>query len=50
MHKEILLDFDDAESRAFIDTFGEPVSNLLCGCSAVYFICSAIRVAKLVNS
>ena len=49
MHKEILLDFDDAQSRAFIDTFGEPVSNLLRGCS-VHFICSAKREAKLVNS
>ena len=48
MHKEILLDFDDAESRAFIDTFGEPISNLLRGCS-VHFIRSAMRVAKLVN-
>ena len=49
MHKEILLDFDDAESRAFMDTFGEPISNLLRGCS-VHFIRSAMRVAKLVNS
>ena len=48
MHKEILLDFDDAESRAFIDTFGEPISNLLRGCS-VHFIRSAMCVAKLVN-
>ena len=29
VHKEILLNFDDAESRDFIDTFGEPNSNLL---------------------
>ena len=49
MHKEILLDFDDVESRAFIDTFGEPISNLLRVCS-VHFICLAMRVAKLVNS
>ena len=49
MHKEILLDFNDAESRAFMDTFGEPISNLLHGCS-VYFICPAMHVANLVNS
>ena len=49
MHKEILLDFDDAELRAFMDTFGEPISNLLHGCS-VHFIRSAMCVAKLVNS
>jgi len=49
MHKEILLNFDDTESRAFIDKFGEPISNLLQGCS-VHFIRSAMHVAKLVNS
>ena len=49
MHKEILLDFDDDESRAFIDTFGEPASDLLRGCS-IHFIHSAMCVAKLVNS
>ena len=49
MHKEILLDYDNAESQAFMDTFGEPISNLLRGCS-VHFIHSAMRVAKLVNS
>jgi len=49
MHKEILLDFDNTESRAFIDKFGELISNLLRGCS-VHFIPSAVRVAKLVNS
>ena len=25
IHKEILLDFDDAKSRAFVDTFDEPI-------------------------
>ena len=45
MHKEILLDFDDAESRAFMDTFGEPISNLLHGCS-VHFIRPAMHVAN----
>ena len=40
-HKEILLDFDDAEANAFIDTFGMEVSNLLRGCE-VHFLCSAM--------
>ena len=47
-HKEILLDFDNAEANAFIDTFGMEVSNLLRGCE-VHFLCSAMRVARKVN-
>ena len=29
-HKEILIDFDDAEANAFMENF---VSNILCGCA-----------------
>ena len=47
-HKEILLDFDDAEANAFIDTFGMEVSNLLRGCE-VHFLRSAMRVARKVT-
>ena len=47
-HKEILLDFDDAEANAFRSAFGEEVTTLIRGCS-VHFIRSAMRVAKLVN-
>ena len=47
-HKEILLDFDNAEANAFIDTFGMEVSNLLRGCE-VHFLRSAMRVARKVN-
>ena len=47
-HKEILLDFDDAEANAFRLAFGEEVINLIRGCS-FHFIRSAMRVAKLVN-
>ena len=48
-HKEILVDFDDAEANAFMECFGKDVSNILRGC-AVHFVRSAMRVAKLVNS
>ena len=44
-HKEILLDFDDAEVNAFCSAFGV---SYLHGC-AVHFIRSGMRVAKLVN-
>ena len=47
-HKEILIDFADAEANAFVESFGQPISNLLRGCS-VHFIRSALRVAKVVN-
>lgn len=47
-HKEILLDFADAEVNVFSSTFGIEVSNQIRGCS-VHFIRSGMRVAKLVN-
>ena len=47
-HKEILVDFDDAESNAFIVCFGQELSNVLRGC-AVHFKRSAMCVSKLVN-
>ena len=47
-HKEIMLDFDDAEANAFRLAFGEEMTNVIRGCS-VHFIRSAMRVAKLVN-
>ena len=47
-HKEILLDFDEAEANGFQSSFGNNVSNLFRGCS-VHFLRSAMRVAKLVN-
>ena len=47
-HKEILLDFDNAEANAFCSAFGVEISSHLRGC-AVYFIRSGMRVAKLVN-
>jgi len=49
VHKEILLDFDEAEANGFKETFGEEVSNILRGCS-VHFVRSAMRIAKLINS
>ena len=48
-HREILLDFDEAEANGFKETFGEEVGNILRGCS-VHFVRSAMRIAKLVNS
>ena len=48
-HKEILLDFDDAEANAFHESFGNSVMSLIRGCS-VHFMRSAMRVAKVVNS
>ena len=47
-HKEILLDFDDAEVNAFTQAFGADIANIIQGCS-VHFLRSAMRVAKLVN-
>ena len=47
-HKEILLDFDEAESNAFNEAFGKEINNILRGCS-VHFLHSAMHVAKLVN-
>ena len=47
-HKEILLDFDDAEASCFMQAFGKEITNIIRGCS-VYFLRSALRVAKLVN-
>jgi len=44
-HKEILMDFDDAEANAFIESFGRDMSNIQRGCS-VHFIRSAMRVAS----
>ena len=48
-HREILLDFDEAEANEFKETFGEEVGNILRGCF-VHFVRSAMRIAKLVNS
>lgn len=47
-HKEILLDFDDAEANAFINTFSMKVSNLYRGCE-VHFLRFVMRVARKVN-
>ena len=47
-HKEILLDFDNAEANAFCSAFGAEISSHLHGCK-VHFIRSGMRVAKLVN-
>lgn len=47
-HKEILLDFDEAESNGFRQVFGDNITNLIRGCS-VHFLRSAMRVAKLCN-
>ena len=33
-HKEILLDFDDAEANGFTQAFGKSIANILRGCSA----------------
>ena len=48
-HKEILLDFDDAEANAFQESFGEDIMRIIRGCY-VHFLRSAMRVAKVVNS
>ena len=48
VHKEILLDFDESEAKAFIEHFGHSIANILRGCS-VHFIRSTMRVAKAVN-
>ena len=48
-HKEIMLDFDEAEANEFKESFGGDVTNILRGCS-VHFLRSAMRIAKLVNS
>ena len=45
-HKEILLDFNEAESNAFSEAFGKEINNILRGCS-VHFFRSAMRVAKI---
>ena len=47
-HKEIILDFDEAEANGFQSSFGNNVSNLFRGCS-VHFLRSAMRVGRLVN-
>ena len=47
-HKEILLDFNDAEASGFRDAFGAEITNLFGGCY-VHFIRSSMRVAKQVN-
>ena len=47
-HKEILLDFDEAEANGFQSSFGNNVSNLFRACS-VHFLRSAMRVSKLYN-
>ena len=31
-HKEILLDFDDAEANGFTQAFGKSIANVLRGC------------------
>ena len=36
-HKEILLDFDDAEANGFTQAFGKSIANILRGCS-VHFL------------
>ena len=48
-HKEILVDFADAEANAFQASFGKDVAYILRGCR-VHFLRSAMRVAKQVNS
>ena len=48
VHKEILLDFDESEAKAFIENFGHSIASILRGCS-VHFIRSTMRVAKAVN-
>ena len=48
-HKEVSLDFDDAEANAFQETFNEEIMSIVRGCS-VHFMRSAMRVAKVVNS
>ena len=48
-HKEILLDFDDAEANVFQESFDEDIMRIIRGCH-VHFLCSAMRVAKVVNS
>jgi len=48
-HKEILLDFDDAEANAVQDSFGKAVLNIICGYS-VHFTRSAMHVTRFVNS
>jgi len=47
-HKEVLLDFDNAEANTFVDSFGENITNIIRGCS-VHFMRSAMCVAKVVN-
>jgi len=48
-HKEILMNFDDAEGNAFIESFGRDMSNIQRGCP-VHFIRSAMQIAKQFNS
>ena len=47
VHKEILVDFDEAEANAFTENFKD-VTNILRGCS-VHFLRSAMRITRLVN-
>ena len=35
-HKEVLVDFDDAEANAFTENFGREMSNILHGCSVQF--------------
>ena len=48
-HKEILLDFDEAETNGFKSSFGNDVSNVLRGCS-VHFLRLAMRVYNYIGS
>ena len=48
-HKEVLVDFADAEANAFQASFGKDVTYILRGCR-VHFLRSVMRVAKLVNA
>jgi len=47
-HKEILVDFYDAEANTCVASFGHELLNIIRGCS-VYFLRSAKCAAKLVD-
>ena len=37
-HKEVLLDFDDAEANAFTDSFGKNIANIIR--TALFILCA----------
>ena len=47
-HKEVLVDYDDAESNAFVASFGQELSNVLRGC-AVHFIRSCFLGRQIIK-